>query len=71
MPDGTRVFAAPMGDKGRMPLIDLDDLGFYARYMFDHPREFEGRDLEVSSEHVSWKQLAETFTKVRPMLWKR
>jgi hypothetical protein len=66
MPDGTRVFAAPMGDKGRMPLIDLDDLGFYARYMFDHPREFEGRDLEVSSEHVSWKQLAETFTKVHP-----
>ena len=26
-PDGTRIFAAPLGN-GRVPLIDLDDLGY-------------------------------------------
>ncbi len=62
--DGRRVFASPVG-QGHLPMINLDDLGFYARYMFDHRKEFEGRDLEVSSEHVGWNQLVKTFTKVR------
>ena len=65
MPDGTRIFALPLGRSGRIPFIALDDLGFYARYMFDHPKDFEGRNLEVASEHVSGQHLAETFVKVR------
>jgi len=32
--------------------------------MFDHRSEFEGRDLEVASQHVSGSQLVHTFTKV-------
>jgi len=63
-PDGTRVFSYPLGKTGRIPFIALDDLGYYARYMLDHPREFEGRNLEVASEHVGGQQLVDTFMKV-------
>jgi hypothetical protein len=47
-----------------MAVIDLEDLGHYARHVFDHPRDFEGRDLEIASEHITWEQLVKTFTKV-------
>jgi hypothetical protein len=48
-----------------MAVIDLEDLGHYARHVLDHPRDFEGRDLEIASEHITWDQLVKTFTKVR------
>ena len=62
-PDGTAVFASPIQD-GHIPLIALEDLGFFARYTFDHRAETSGRDLEVGSEWVSWDTLVATFTKV-------
>ncbi|KAA1467630.1 NAD-P-binding protein [Dentipellis sp. KUC8613] len=61
--DGTYVFAAPVGN-GHVPMIALSDLGFFARYTFDHRAETSGKDLEVASEMVSWDHLIATFTKV-------
>jgi hypothetical protein len=61
--DGTYVFAAPLGD-GHVPMIALSDLGFYARYIFDHREEMSAVDLEVASDMVSWDYLVKTFTKV-------
>ncbi|KAI0742363.1 NAD(P)-binding protein [Daedaleopsis nitida] len=61
--DGTFVFAAPIGD-GHIPMIALEDLGFFARYSFDHRAEVSGKDLEVASDWVSWEHLVATFTKV-------
>jgi hypothetical protein len=62
--DGTREFAAPLGD-GHVPMIALADLGWWARYVFDAPRELvNGKDLEVASEMVSWADLVATFTRV-------
>ncbi|KAJ7065725.1 NAD(P)-binding protein [Mycena amicta] len=62
-PDGTVVFAAPVGD-GAVPMIALKDLGWWARYTFDHRTETSGKELNITSELVGWDHLVETFTKV-------
>ncbi len=61
--DGTRVFAAPLG-KGHVPIITLPDLGYFARYIFDHPAETAGKNLEVASDYLAWADLVAAFTKV-------
>src|SRR5215471_8068801 len=50
--DGTRVFAAPLG-KGHVPIITLPDLGYFAHYIFDHPEETAGKNLEVASDYLA------------------
>jgi hypothetical protein len=57
------VFAASLGD-GAMPFIVLEDLGVYARWLFDHPERSNGMTLKASTVHVHWKDLAKIFTEV-------
>ena len=57
------VFAAPIGN-GHVPFIALQDLGWWARYSFDHREQVSGKDLKVTSEVVDYKQILETFTRV-------
>jgi hypothetical protein len=64
-PDGTFVFTQPIGD-GAVPMISLDDLGRYARWIFDNPERADGMNLETSTEHVTWNHLIESFMKVNP-----
>ena len=54
--DGTLLYAHPIGD-GKVPMIHLDDLGQYARWIFDHPERSNGMDLEVATAHVGWHEL--------------
>src|SRR6266702_181098 len=61
--EGTFVFNAPIGD-GHIPMIALADIGFFARYTFDHRAETSGKNLEIASEWVDWEHLVATFTKV-------
>ncbi|TCD72007.1 hypothetical protein EIP91_000139 [Steccherinum ochraceum] len=61
--DGTYVFVTPIG-QGHVPMIALSDLGFFARYTFDHRLETSGRELEVASDVVGWDYLVKTFMKV-------
>ncbi|KAI0252116.1 NAD-P-binding protein [Lactifluus subvellereus] len=61
--DGTFVFNSPIGD-GHIPMIALADVGFFARYTFDHRVETSGKNLEIASEWVGWEHLVATFTKV-------
>lgn len=61
--DGTYVFASPIGD-GRVPMIALSDIGYFARYTFDHRELTSGRDLRITSDIVSWDYLVSTFEKV-------
>jgi hypothetical protein len=70
--DGTVVFASPLED-GHVPLIALKDIGWWARYTFDHRAETSGRDLNITSERVHWDDLVKTFTKVTglPAVYKR
>lgn len=61
--DGAWTFAAPLGD-GFLPLIALDDLGWYTAWIADHPSLSAGMWLKVSTADVYWADLAATFTKV-------
>jgi hypothetical protein len=62
--DGSYLFKASIGQAGSMPLVSLDDLGWFARYMFEHPDEFRGDLLSVGIEHASGQKIAEAFTAV-------
>ncbi|KAI0688758.1 NAD(P)-binding protein [Cytidiella melzeri] len=62
-PDGTYVFASPIG-QGHVPMIALEDLGFWARYTFDNRAATSGKDLEVASDMVDWEYLVSTFKAV-------
>ncbi|KAJ7707753.1 NAD(P)-binding protein [Mycena rosella] len=70
--DGTFVFATPVGD-GYIPMIALRDIGFWARWTFDHRSETSAKDLEIASEMVQIGKLVETFTRVtgKPAVYKR
>jgi hypothetical protein len=61
--DGTYVFATPVGN-GHVPMITLRDLGWWARYTFDHRAETSTKDLEVASDWVGWEYLRSTFEEV-------
>jgi len=59
----TFVFALPLAD-GAIPMTHLDDLGEYARWVFDNPDQSAGMDLEVATQHVHGEEIAHAFTKV-------
>lgn len=61
--DGVAVFRVPLGD-GAVPFIHLDDLGFYVDWIFSHPEISAGMDLKVAVDHVSFHEVAATFTEV-------
>jgi len=58
--DGTFVFVTPIGS-GHAPMIALSDLGFFARYTFDHRSETSAKDLQIVSEFVGWDHLVSTL----------
>ncbi|KIY44851.1 NAD(P)-binding protein [Fistulina hepatica ATCC 64428] len=70
--DGTFVFASSIAD-GHVNMIALKDLGYFARYTFDHRAETSGKNLEVASDIVGWNYLVDTFKKVTglPAVYKR
>lgn len=45
-------------------MIALSDLGYWARYTFDHRRETSGKELEIASDVISWEYLVNTFQEV-------
>lgn len=72
-PDGTYVFASPLGD-GHLPLIALEDIAFWVRHILDNPdTTTTGVEIGLASEMVTYDHLVETFTKVtgKPAEYKR
>ncbi|KAE8447779.1 hypothetical protein EG329_010173 [Mollisiaceae sp. DMI_Dod_QoI] len=65
MVDGEEVmvFKAPVG-AGRPPMIFLEDLGRYGRWLIDHPEKSSGMNLKISTEQVGWEDVAEAFAEV-------
>jgi hypothetical protein len=62
--EGTYVFTIPLGPTGAMPLVALDEVGKYAKWMFEHRERSAGLDLGVAIAHVSGQDLADAFEKV-------
>src|ERR1700750_1461833 len=61
--DGVVTWRVPLG-KGAVPHVALEDCGYYARWLFDHPERANGMDLEVAIAHVAYANLAAAFEKV-------
>lgn len=57
------VFKAPVGS-GTPPMIYLEDLGRYAKWLFDHPERANGMNLKIATEQVSWENVVKSFTEV-------
>lgn len=62
--DGTYVFTLPLGPTGAMPFVALDEVGIYAKWMFEHPERSAGLHLGVAIAHVSGQDLATAFEAV-------
>ena len=57
------VFRVPVG-QGRPPMIYLEDLGRYARWIVDNPSRSSGMNLKIATTHVGFEELAKTFSEV-------
>ena len=58
------VFRLPLGPTGAMPLVSLHDLGQYAKWMFENPKESAGLKLSVAIAHVTGADHAAAFEAV-------
>lgn len=57
------VFKAPVGS-GTPPMIYLEDLGRYAKWLFEHPERANGMNLKIATAQVGWEDVAKSFTDV-------
>jgi hypothetical protein len=62
--EGTYVFQMPLGPSGAMPLVSLNDVGKYARWIFEHPERSAGLQLGVAIAHVTGAEHAAAFEAV-------
>lgn len=60
--DGIYTFKFPLADDGAMPFIHLDDLALYALWIFTHPEESRGLNLEIATVHATGHDVAAAFT---------
>jgi NmrA-like family len=61
--NGAVIFDTPTKE-GLIPMISLDDIGWWTRYTFDHLSETSGQELKIATEMMSMEQVAEIFTRV-------
>lgn len=61
--DGVVTWRVPLG-QGAVAHVDLDDCGYYVRWLFDNQSRANGLDLEVAIDMIDYNDLAQAFTKV-------
>lgn len=66
MVDGVLTWRLPLGDSA-VAFIDLQDCGFYVKWLFDNPKRAARTSLMIAIDHISEKRLAEAFTRVTGM----
>ncbi|KAI1351115.1 hypothetical protein F5Y01DRAFT_304960 [Xylaria sp. FL0043] len=69
--NGVAVWRAPLAD-GAIPFTALDDVGVYVKWLFDNSDgEADGMDLQLSIDHITFKEYVRAFTAVtgKPARW--
>ena len=61
-PDGKLALSLPLADS-KMPSIAVEDIGKCAFAIFKNGDKYIGQTIGIAGEHLSGKQLAETFSK--------
>jgi hypothetical protein len=62
--DGAVVFAAPMDQKAKLHLIDIEDTGPIIREILNDPEKFVGQDICICGEAIALEDLPKVFMKV-------
>ncbi|NNE76165.1 MAG: NmrA/HSCARG family protein [Pricia sp.] len=62
-PDDALSITFPMGDK-KLPGIAVRDIGKCALGIFKAGAEFQGKTVGIAGEHLTGKEMANTFTKI-------
>lgn len=60
---GVVTWRVPLGE-GAVAHVAIEDCGYYVRWLFDHPDQSNGMDLEVAIEHITYADLAAAFEAV-------
>jgi uncharacterized protein YbjT (DUF2867 family) len=61
-PNGNYAITFPIGDK-KLPGIASDDIGKCAYSIFKAGKEYHNKTIGIAGEHLTGKQMAETFSK--------
>jgi hypothetical protein len=61
--DGVVTWRVPLAN-GSISLVDLEDCGYYVRWLLDNQEHANGTDLKVAVEMVDFTDMAAAFTKV-------
>ncbi|KAK4646929.1 uncharacterized protein QC761_100370 [Podospora bellae-mahoneyi] len=58
------TWRVPLGEKGGVPHVSLDDCAYYVRWLFDNPERADGMNLAVAVDHIHYSEVASAFEKV-------
>jgi hypothetical protein len=59
--DGIVTWRVPLGD-GAVAHVDVDECGYYVRWLLENQERANGLDLEVAIDLISYSDLAKAFT---------
>ncbi|UJR17047.1 hypothetical protein I4U23_003944 [Adineta vaga] len=66
--DGTVIFAAPIDQKAKLNLVDIDDIGPIVCEILTNPENFIGEYICVCGDEITLENMSQTFTKVTGIL---
>ncbi|CAF1009207.1 unnamed protein product [Rotaria sordida] len=61
--DGTVVFAAPINEKTKLHMVDIEDTGPVVRKILDDPDKYVGQDICICGEAIPFGDIPKVFTK--------
>jgi uncharacterized protein YbjT (DUF2867 family) len=53
-----------LGQNDIIQIITLDDVGAFAALVFDHPKQFIGKEIEIAADEVYFDQLVQAYRRV-------
>jgi len=62
--DGVLEFTSVLRHDVGTPVVDIDDIGLPVATLFENPKEWAGKRVDVSSGYVTMPQLAEIYGKI-------
>jgi len=62
--DGVLEFTSVLRSDVATPVVDIDDIGLPVATLFENPKEWAGKRVDVSSGYVTMPQLAEIWGKI-------
>lgn len=64
LPNGTIIFPAPITEKTKLHLTDINDMGPLVRKILENPDKYVGQDICMCGEEIAFKDIPKVFTKV-------